>query len=135
MLIPKLYAIDLKVLAIEHHPYTSTKLKCKGLSFEILNKVFRDSEFKVIPVIVPSRRAKYPVSLFSFPENDSIMQTEKKYLVIKGGPWFNLNLPETDKVMNYYIYRIKEMKQDGSLLKIFERYYGVGKVPSGVIID
>lgn len=235
-------AIDLKVLAIEHPPYISEKMENKGLSFDILNEVFKKSEYNIVPVILPSRRAqkeiaKYPVSLFSFPdiasmnnykqvhiqnviytfyfnkdygeitwnslsdlkgkifgelhytydsvyiedelcdkglirkrtdslehlfhmlkkgridlvlsveltaeatikklypENDSIMQTEKKYLVIKGGPWFNLNLPETEKVMKYYISRIKEMKQDGSLLKIFERYYGEGKVPSNTIVD
>lgn len=68
-----------------------------------------------------------------FPNEDVIVPTDKVFLMIKGGPWFNLNHPKGTEIMNIYKTSIERMKRDGTLLQIFEEYYEKNNVPAYVI--
>lgn len=70
-----------------------------------------------------------------FPNDESITQTKKKYMLIKGGPWFNTTLEDGLEAMKQYKIGKARMLKNGSLHKILEKYYGLGKVPPEAIIE
>lgn len=70
-----------------------------------------------------------------YPEDTSIRQTGKKYMIIKGGPWFNISDELGINAMKEYIKGKERMLKDGSLIRIMEKYYGKGRVPPEAIIQ
>lgn len=69
-----------------------------------------------------------------YPGDKSIIQTQRKYMIINGGPWFNISTSIGNNAMKEYIKGKERMLNDGTLLRIMEKYYGKGKVPPEVII-
>lgn len=69
-----------------------------------------------------------------FPGDRSIKQTDKIYMIIDGGPWFNIATEIGQSAMKEYIKGKNRMILDGSLLRIMEKYYGKGNVPKEAII-
>lgn len=59
-----------------------------------------------------------------YPGDKSIRQTDKLFLILPAGPWFNLKNPEAVEALKYYKKGITRMKQDGTFFTILEKYYG-----------
>lgn len=69
-----------------------------------------------------------------FPGDTSIVPTEKIFMTVSGGPWFNMNTEQGKKAMEAYRQGKERIIRDGSLLRILEKYYGTGNVPENAIV-
>lgn len=70
-----------------------------------------------------------------YPNDTSIVKTKKEYMRIIGGPWFNTSIQEGLEAMEEFEVGKAKMIENGNLIKIMEKYYGVGMVPPGSIIE
>lgn len=69
-----------------------------------------------------------------FPGNESLVPTDKPYVTIPGGPYFNTAIEGGEKLLADFKAGMAAIIKDGTAQKILEKYYGKGRVPANALV-